>query len=176
VMAVLCVICHHCGIGGNQLHSALGAGRRLRVRHFRMRLVVASACLSAVIEGYTVADEALGLATAFIGAGAAGVVATLWSVDDYATALLMSKFYENLTGEGLPEPTEPAAALRQAQLWLRQLTREQERNYLRSHPMLRIHRDSKLARTGRSAGEKSSETHRPFSAASFWAPFVLHGA
>ena len=51
------------------------------------RLVVASACETGVLQGYDQVDESLGLASAFIAAGAAGVVSALWEVDDFATGL-----------------------------------------------------------------------------------------
>ena len=47
-------------------------------------------------------------------AGAQRVVASLWQVDDLATAELMKRFYEGLLKRGQP----PAAALRTAQLEL----------------------------------------------------------
>src|SRR5437868_15535210 len=51
--------------------------------------------------------------------GAAGVLGTLWPVDDRATALLIAKFYELHLGQGLAPP----AALKRAQAWLREATR-----------------------------------------------------
>jgi CHAT domain-containing protein len=45
-------------------------------------------------------------------AGAARVLASLWSVEDRATADLMTSFYRGMLREGL----SPAAALRKAQL------------------------------------------------------------
>jgi CHAT domain-containing protein len=45
-------------------------------------------------------------------AGAPRVVASLWQVDDRATAQLMGRFYEAMLGQGL----RPAAALRAAQV------------------------------------------------------------
>jgi CHAT domain-containing protein len=45
-------------------------------------------------------------------AGAARVVASLWSVDDKATAELMKRFYAGMLSEG----QRPAAALRAAQM------------------------------------------------------------
>jgi hypothetical protein len=45
-------------------------------------------------------------------AGAQGVVASLWKVDDQATADLMGLFYNGMIKDGL----KPAAALRKAQI------------------------------------------------------------
>ena len=55
--------------------------------------------------------------------GARSVVLSLWKVDDTATTLLMTRFYENLLGTraALKEPMPKAEALREAQRWLREL-------------------------------------------------------
>ena len=74
-------------------------------------LVVLASCLSDVTDADY--DEALTLATAFLSAGAGGVVAARWRVDISTTALLMAAFHRYLnTG------AEPARALRDAQLWM----------------------------------------------------------
>jgi CHAT domain-containing protein len=75
-------------------------------------LVVLASCLSDVTEADF--DEALTLATAFISAGAAGVVAARWSVADTETALFMIVFHRYLNSTH----PEPAQALRAAQLWM----------------------------------------------------------
>jgi hypothetical protein len=49
-------------------------------------------------------------------AGSRSVVASLWKVDDRATALLMADFYKSMLHDGLP----PAAALRSAKQKIRQ--------------------------------------------------------
>jgi CHAT domain-containing protein len=74
-------------------------------------LVVLSACQTAL--GKEVQGEGLiGLTRGFMYAGAPRVVASLWRVDDRATAELMKRFYQGMLKEGL----RPAAALRAAQV------------------------------------------------------------
>lgn len=78
-----------------------------------VELVVLSACDSAL--GEDVRGEGLvGIVRGFMYAGAARVVASLWRVDDEATAELMQRFYRKMLKEHLP----PAAALREAQVAL----------------------------------------------------------
>ena len=76
-------------------------------------LVVLSACETAL--GRNVAGEGLlGLTRGFMYAGARRVVATLWQVEDRATAELMGAFYRALF-----EGATPAAALAEARASLR---------------------------------------------------------
>jgi CHAT domain-containing protein/tetratricopeptide (TPR) repeat protein len=75
-------------------------------------LVVLSACRTAL--GKDVRGEGLvGITRAFMYAGAPRVIASLWRVDDAATAELMKSLYEGMLG---PARLRPAAALREAQL------------------------------------------------------------
>ena len=61
----------------------------------RLDLVVLSACQTAL--GKEIKGEGLvGLTRGFMYAGAARVVASLWQVDDVATAELMSLFYQGV--------------------------------------------------------------------------------
>ncbi len=74
-----------------------------------VQLVTLSACetgLSTQAPG----DEVLGLVRGFVLAGAPAVLATLWTVDDAATAELMGRFYRELCNG-----TPAAEALRRAQ-------------------------------------------------------------
>ncbi|HEX4496063.1 MAG TPA: CHAT domain-containing protein [Thermoanaerobaculia bacterium] len=79
--------------------------------HLDADLVVLSACRTAL--GQEIRGEGLvGLTRGFMYAGAARVLASLWSVEDRATADLMTSFYRDLLRQGL----SPAQALRRAQL------------------------------------------------------------
>jgi len=74
-------------------------------------LVVLSACQTGL--GKEIKGEGLvGLMRGFMYAGAARVVVSLWSVNDKATAELMTRFYEKMLKQG----ERPAAALRAAQV------------------------------------------------------------
>jgi predicted negative regulator of RcsB-dependent stress response len=78
-------------------------------------LVVLSGCRTAL--GKDVRSEGIvGLTRGFMYAGARGVLATLWPVDDLATSELMRVFYEGLLG---PRRLSPPAALREAQAHVR---------------------------------------------------------
>ena len=85
------------------------------------RLVALSACETGLHEVDRMPDEFIGLTGAFMTIGARAVLATLWPVDDRATAFLVAKFYDGHLDEGLA----PAAALRNAQLWLRSASRDE---------------------------------------------------
>ncbi len=83
-------------------------------------LTILSACETGLTElRRGLADEYIGLPAAFLEAGAAAVVASLWPVADITTNLVMIRFYCHLTGRGASGPLPPAEALRDAQLWLR---------------------------------------------------------
>ncbi len=79
--------------------------------NFPADLVVLSACQTGL--GKNIRGEGLvGLTRGFMYAGTPRVVASLWKVNDAATAELMSKFYQAMLSQGLA----PSAALRVAQL------------------------------------------------------------
>jgi len=87
-------------------------------------LVVLSACNTGL--GKDVRGEGLiGLTRGFMYAGASSVVASLWKVDDEATAELMRLFYGFMLRDGL----SPAAALRKAQVTMSQQKRWQSPYY-----------------------------------------------
>jgi tetratricopeptide (TPR) repeat protein len=83
----------------------------------RADLVTLSACRTALGEEVT-GEGMVGLSRAFFYAGTPTVVASLWNVDDEASAELMRHFYGGLR-QGLPK----AAALRRARLELSRAAR-----------------------------------------------------
>lgn len=129
------------------------------------RLVVASACETGVLQGYDAIDESLGLASAFIAAGAAGVVSSLWAVDDFAAALIVSKFYEGMFVANRP----PAEALRGAQLWVRDASGDEIDAYASSRAPLRAMRGTRRS-------PAASDGSPPHADPSCWAGFVFSGA
>ncbi|HEX5731891.1 MAG TPA: CHAT domain-containing protein [Blastocatellia bacterium] len=83
-------------------------------------LVVLSACHTAL--GKQIKGEGLvGVTRGFMYSGAGRVIGSLWKVDDEATAELMERFYLGI----IKEKQKPAAALREAQLWMRKQKRWQ---------------------------------------------------
>lgn len=94
----------------------------LRHPDVRARLAVLSACETAM-PGVELPDEVVSLPAGFLQAGAAGVIGSLWRVNDASTAMLMGRFYDLWRGgEGL----HPAEALRRAQQWVRDSTNDEK--------------------------------------------------
>ncbi len=111
---VLHVACHGLYRRANPLFSALQLGDRwmtaLEFSELDLRgsLVVLSACDSGRVS--THGAEPVGLAWAFLAAGASGVIVSQWQLDDAAAADLTAHLYDRLAS-GVP----PRLALRQAQ-------------------------------------------------------------
>jgi CHAT domain-containing protein len=156
----------------------------------RPRLVVLSACETGLYDISRNPDEFIGLPGAFMALGAAGVLSTLWPVDDTATALLIARFYDLHMGGRLAPP----AALRQAQLWLRQATNADLQAYARgaagrgrreNRHLSEIARELSEAALKRSrnaalivwipAKGRASRLARPYAHPYFWAGFIYTG-
>jgi CHAT domain-containing protein len=117
--------CHGVYDERNPLFSALllapdstnATGRLEAFKIFGLKLNASLVMLSACETGLakvTGGDEVIGLARGFIFAGTPSLIASLWTVDDLATAITVKRFYRYLKS-GLSK----AEALRQAQLVVR---------------------------------------------------------
>lgn len=140
-----------------------GEGERLTAREvqaawrLQARLVTLSACesgVSQILRG----DEPMGLVRAFMSAGAQAVLVSQWPVDDLATLLLMTHFYEIVQEGG----ASLSRALAAAQDWLRGLSAAAIYDF--------------CVRQGLpSPPQQWPDTHFPFAAPLYWAGFVLIG-
>jgi CHAT domain-containing protein len=95
-------------------HDQVLTVRELMGMDLRVRLALLSAC-ETLVPGRDLPDEVVALPTGLIQAGAAGVIASLWTVPDLESAVLMVEFYRRWRAGG----TTPAQALREAQQWVR---------------------------------------------------------
>jgi len=126
---------------GQRLTLAEALNRTVDLRG--LRLLILSACQTAILDLRGAVNEVRSLAAGMIQAGAKAVLAALWSVDDKATYLLMVRFLQ----EWLPdmEQESPAVALTRAQQWLRTVTyRELQQWRMISLPHL-THREQQKA-------------------------------
>jgi CHAT domain-containing protein len=90
------------------------------------RLLTLSGCATARAAGVTRGEDK-GFTPAVFASGARNVLVSLYTVDDRATAILMDRFYENLTGRytgvrgGATGPLPAVRALREAKIHVRDL-------------------------------------------------------
>jgi CHAT domain-containing protein/tetratricopeptide (TPR) repeat protein len=138
-------------------------------------LVTLSACETAVGKKGG-GDGMLGFAQAFLTAGARSVCLSLWKVDDTATALLMSRFYENLLGkrEGLTKPMGKAVALDEAKRWLRNLSGE-EAAVLTAKISNGVARGARGKNVDLKVVATETKDAMPFAHPKYWAAFILIG-
>ncbi len=94
-------------------------------------MVVLSACQTAL--GKDVRGEGLiGLSRGFLYAGSKRIVASLWKVDDSATAEFMKRFYKNHLQKGMPA----SKALRQTKIEMKKIRRYQSPYYWSAFTLL----------------------------------------
>jgi CHAT domain-containing protein len=133
------------------------------------RLVALSACESGIAALTASPDEYVGLAAGFLLLGAAGILSSLWLVDDRSTFLLMERFYHNHVTQKLP----PAAALREAQCWMRDTTRQELGDYLKS---LTGMEPGKAATAYMDMALGGDPCEKPYVHPFYWAAFTFTGA
>ena len=95
------------------------------------RLATLSACETGIV-GTKLPDEVVALPSALLQAGYGGVVASLWSVADISTTMLMEYFYAGWRKKG-GNKLSPAQALRAAQIWLRDTTNKEKADYFKRY-------------------------------------------
>ena len=101
----------------------------------RAKLVVLSCCHSG--RGEIKAEGVVGIARAFLGAGARSVLVALWAIDDAATLYFMQHFYQHLV-----QGESASAALHQATRKLKNLKISEMRHWA---PFLLIGDDVKIS-------------------------------
>jgi tetratricopeptide (TPR) repeat protein len=142
-------------------------------------LVTLSACQTGV--GRDGGGEGLlGFSQVLLGKGAHSLLLSLWKVDDTATALLMTRFYQNLLGkrDGLSKPLPKAEALQEAKRWLRQLRRSEVEELAGklAEGVVRAE-DVPPAKDPLPKGTRPAVPagDRPFAHPRYWAAFILMG-
>jgi CHAT domain-containing protein len=139
------------------------------------RLVTLSACesgISDIIQGSP--DEYVGLPAGFLLEGVPNVVSSLWSVPDISTALLMQRFYDNHINKQLGL----AAALREAQLWLQQLSIGELLQRLREWKQQADEYTQEALYDREFYYQVQADQDKdlqPFAHPYFWAAFTVHG-
>ena len=127
-------------------------------------LVVLSACNSAYGET-DCGNSIIGLRTALKACGAKTILVSVWEVDDFASAVIMTRFYDNLK-------TMPAAdALKQSQLYLKEVTIKDLRDDMWFD-------ESRLRRVGLAVDDlvrfsKQDENMRPFESDRYWGGYLI---
>jgi CHAT domain-containing protein len=135
-------------------------------------LVVLSACRTARTKLEEI-DEFVGLPSGFMVAGASALVGSLWPVDDRSTALLMGRFYQELA-----RGSNHIAALRTAQLWLRDSTDLEIRTQLEEIEVAwapERARDVASRDLIAKAGSGEGYENQPYSSPYYWAGFFAIG-
>jgi CHAT domain-containing protein len=148
--------------------GAITAEQIARTWNLDADLVVLSACESGL--GLAVEGEGyLGFAQPLFAKGARSLVLSQWKVDDDATTLLMTRFYQNLLGAraGLKSPLRKAEALAEAKAWLRSAGSEEVGKALDSLPRGSIVRREALA---------AKSGANPYQDPTYWAAFILIGS
>jgi CHAT domain-containing protein len=155
-------------LAGKKVYDGrLTAEQILRTWQLDAELVTLSACQTGLGK-YEWGEGYLGFAQALFLAGGRSLVLSQWKVDDNATALLMTRFYQNLLGKrpGLDQPLPKAEALAEAKAWLRGLTAKDV--------------DQELARLPRGAEREKQAAPvpaavHPYGHPYYWAAFILIG-
>ena len=128
-------------------------------------LVTLSACETGLTTSTAMTDEYIGLPSGFLYAGSMNVVSSLWAVDDFATAILMIKFYQELQ-----DADSVALALNAAQNWMRGVSKE---DFLVWVGLLNL--DEKSSESVKDWLSYIPKAKQPFVHPKYWAAFCATG-
>jgi CHAT domain-containing protein len=137
----------------------------LDLSHFN--LVCLSGCKTNFTSKFGLIDEFVGLASGFVAVGANNVIGSLWTVDDLATAYLMTKFHEIWRNA---DTSDVASALKAAQNWLRNATKEE----LDRFP-IEISQSRDVRTSFKETVEEKSADDKPYQSPYYWAGFCAIG-
>ena len=135
-----------------------------------IRLVMLSACSTALEETLEKDVERYGFSNKFLSLGALGVIVSLWPQQDEASAFITERFYYYYQTEKL----SPVDALRRAQLWLRDVTYAELFEYLEDRGATLPHFEELIRRYIDVYGDRDRDM-RPFEDPEYWAGFILIG-
>jgi CHAT domain-containing protein len=161
---------------GERLPAAFGDGilsgnDLLSLDLSQYRLLVLSACQTGL--GETQSGEGVkGLRRAFELAGVGSMVCTLWNVDDFASALLMKKFYEEL----LKDPGfSVAAALSKAKAFVRDVNGAQLIEMGWQKHIIKLHTLGYLTKNEENYANYLMTQEKPLGHPKYWAGFIAQG-
>jgi tetratricopeptide (TPR) repeat protein len=140
-------------------------------------LVTLAACETAIAGREKIDTEYVGLTSAFLQAGAANVLSTLWQVDEIANAWFTSYFYQQLLAG-----KSPAVALTMTQRWMQTLTWQNLADWLTQLSQLTnldigiIDRlNARITNTLKEGGTIGLNRPTKYSHPYYWAAFTLTG-
>ncbi|WP_333204307.1 CHAT domain-containing protein [Microcoleus sp. S28C3] len=128
-------------------------------------LVTLSACETGLTTSTAMTDEYIGLPSGFLYAGSMNVVSSLWAVDDFTTAILMIKFYQEL-----PDADSVALALNATQNWMRAVTKKDFSGWMQPLGL-----DKKLSQKVQLWLTSFTPDESLFSEPQYWAAFCATG-
>ena len=133
-------------------------------------MVVLSACQTGL--GEITGDGVFGLQRGFKKAGAQTIVMSLWKVNDEATRLFMTKFFEEIRLDKEGHPTNKHEAFLAAQRYLRDEYEIEQTRTINSN--LTASQIRRLEREGKSVEAQTiTEKVKPYAAPEYWAAFIM---
>jgi CHAT domain-containing protein len=136
-------------------------------------LVCLASCETAATGLQMLEVEYVGLASAFLKAGVAQVVSSLWLVDEVSSTYFMLYFYERLLSPAQPTPAEVLWA---TQDWLQRVTYPELAQWLRQMAQrLDDKEPERMAKAITDDQDKMNATEPPYADPYYWATFILTG-